>query len=371
MAWQEKRRLHFEKTFVMAAVLVFCIFVAGAGLIFRLIKNDYDLGQLTDNLKEKIRERTLALEENNRSLRMMSQALEQSPVSVILCNPEGRIIYVNPHFEEVTGYSIDEALGKNPRFLQSGLTSGETYLDMWQSVHAGKVWKGEVCNKRKDGQFFWEHVSLSPIKNDSAGIIGYVAVKEDISQRKLQEEKLLKQANYDSLTGLPNRMLAMDRLNQAILQVQRRGGAVAVLFIDLDNFKHVNDTLGHQGGDLLLKMAARRFVTCLRDCDTAARFGGDEFLLILSELQNGHDAQPILQRIIEAFMQPFTIEGQDFYTTTSVGVSICPENGTLTGELLKTSDIAMYVAKKKGKNTYCFFSDHDDGDGWERTDENA
>ena len=355
LQYQEIRRKSFERTGRLTILLVGGILCSGLILFIIVLKNQFHLNQLTHNLEEKVNERTLELQASNQNLTMMSQAIEQSPVSVIICDIQGKIEYVNPKFEEITGYSSAEAQGRNPRFLKSGNTSAETYRQMWQTVHANQVWKGEICNKRKNGELFWEYVSLSPIKNSQNGIAGYVAVKEDISQRKRYEEQLVKQANYDALTGLPNRTLAMDRLKQVILQVQRRGGSVALLFIDLDNFKLVNDTLGHESGDIVLKQAAARFLECLRDCDTAARFGGDEFLIILSELQDKSDIIPIIERILQVFATPFVLEQSEFIATTSIGVSMFPENGFDPAQLLKCSDSAMYEAKKRGKNSYYFY----------------
>ncbi len=355
LQYQEKRRISLKQTGKLTLFLAVCILCSGIILFALLLKNQHHLDQLTLNLEEKVNERTVALQESNQNLKMMSQAIEQSPVSVIICDVEGKIKYVNPKFEEITGYGFEEAYGRNPRFLKSGKTSAETYQKMWQTVHADQIWQGEICNKRKSGELFWEYVSLSPIKNNKNAIAGYIAVKEDISQRKRYEEQLVKQANYDSLTELPNRSLAMDRLKQAILQVQRRGGSVALLFIDLDNFKQVNDTLGHDCGDLVLKQAAIRFKDCLRDCDTAARFGGDEFLIILSELQGKSDVIPIIDRILYAFATPFCLGENQFIATTSIGVSMCPQNGSDPAQLLKCSDRAMYEAKNRGKNNYNFF----------------
>lgn len=353
---QEKRRLSFENTSKTTLVLVAAIFLSGAVLCALLLRNQHHLRELTHNLEKKVKERTLELEESNQSLQMMSQAIEQSPVSVMICSPEGSIEYVNPNFVEVSGYEFEEAVGRNPRFIQSGNTPESVYREMWQAVHADRVWKGEICNRKKNGQLFWESISFSPIKNGQGQIIGYLAVKEDISQRKSYEEQLLKQANYDSLTGLPNRTLAMDRLKQAILQAQRRGSSVALLFIDLDNFKQINDTMGHDCGDYLLKEAAERFSGCLRDCDTAARFGGDEFLIILSELENRKDVAPILDRIVTAFSYAFHIGNSEHLVTASIGVSMYPQDSSDASKLLKFSDNAMYKAKEKGKNSYSFFS---------------
>lgn len=355
---QERRRLNLEKTSVLTVVLITTVFISGASLFLFLLRNQRFLDQLAKTLELKVIERTSELEKSNNTLQMMSQAIAQSPVSVIICNLEGKIEYVNPQFEEVTGYSFDEAAGRNPRFLQSGQTSLEIYKEMWQYAHAGKVWKGEICNKKKNGELFWEHVSFSPIKGNRGQNTGYLAVKEDISQRKEYEDKLFKQANFDHLTGLPNRTLAMDRLRQAIRLAQRSGGQVALLFIDLDNFKEINDSLGHDYGDYVLKLAADRFVACLRDCDTAARFGGDEFLLMLTELQHRDDVMPILDRIVNEFSKPFIIDDKNFLVTASIGVSLCPVDSTDAAQLLKYSDFAMYISKKGGKNSFSFYAAH-------------
>jgi len=355
MLLHEKNRHSFKITGRLTIFLVSAIFLSGAALFVIMLRNQYRLGELTHTLEDKVQERTTALKGSNQSLKKMSQAIEQSPISVIICNLEGNIAYVNPRFVEVTGYTSAEAVGQNPKFIQSGLTSDQTYRQMWQVAHSGGVWKGEICNKRKNGELFWELVSFSPIKDEDDRPVGYLAIKEDISQQKVYEEQLLKQANYDSLTGLPNRMLAMDRLKHAILQGHRRGDAVALLFVDLDNFKQINDTLGHECGDYVLKKAAERFHGCLRDCDTAARFGGDEFLLILSELQGREDVKPIVKRVLDAFSLPFEVEGKRFLVTASIGVAMCPEDSVSSSELLKKSDNAMYQAKNMGKNNYRFY----------------
>lgn len=353
---QEDRRKSIENTGRYAIILVTVICLSGISLLVILLRNQYHLDQLTLNLEEKVKERTLDLEESNHQLKMLSQAIEQSPVSVVMCDLEGKIEYVNPKFVELTGYDLEEVIGRNPHFLQSGKTADKTYKEMWQAVHANRIWRGEICNRRKNGELFWENMSMSPIMDSGDAIAGYLAVKEDISQRKQYEEQLVRQANYDALTGLPNRTLAMDRLNQSILQAQRKGGSVALLFIDLDDFKLVNDTLGHECGDLLLKQAAQRFTDCLRDCDTAARFGGDEFLVILSELQKKEDIEPIVDRIIDTFMKPFEFGKDNFVATASIGVSFYPQDGLDKTQLLKYSDTAMYSAKKMGKNNYCCYS---------------
>ncbi|EKD39803.1 MAG: PAS/PAC sensor-containing diguanylate cyclase/phosphodiesterase, partial [uncultured bacterium] len=189
-----------------------------------------------------MQDQSVDLRMSRQKLLLLSQAVEQSPVSVIICDQEGRIEYVNAQFERISGYPADEVLGKNPGTFKSGETSATTYADMWRELRAGRQWRGELCNKKKNGELYWEHVSISPIFDEQSGTTRYLAVKEDITQRKIYEEELFHQANYDPLTQLPNRALALDRLSQAVFRTKRRLELVGLLFLDLDNFKQVNDT---------------------------------------------------------------------------------------------------------------------------------
>ena len=351
----EQRRDRFQKLYFRALLLLFGATLSGAFLVYILLRQQKSLDQLAHRLSLRVQDQSADLESSHRQLRLLSQAIEQSPTSVIICNQAGEIEYVNAQFERISGYSGDEVIGFNPRVLKSGKTPTATFENIWANLTAGKDWRGELCNKRKNGEIYWEYASISPIIDTESGTTRYLAVMEDITLRKQVEEQLFRQANFDSLTQLPNRTLAMDRLEQAIRRAKRRGELAGLLFIDLDNFKQVNDSLGHEGGDRLLSMAAERLSGCLRECDTAARFGGDEFIAILSELKTRQDAHHILERILEAFSQPFAILGTSLVTTASIGLSYAPDDGDSPAELLKKADSAMYVVKGSGKSGYCIF----------------
>jgi PAS domain S-box-containing protein len=218
------------------------------------------------------------------NLRKLSQAIEQSPVSVMITDLNGAIEYVNPEFCKITGYRSDEVIGENPRFLKSGQTPITQFKNMWNAISTGQSWSGELYNKKKNGDLFWENVTISPVKNKQGESTHYLAIKEDISLRKDYEERLLYQASYDTLTDLPNRSLAYDRIQQAIATAIREQKHLALLYMDFDHFKNINDTLGHGAGDQFLIKMAKRLKANTRDVDTVARLGGDEFLIMLNEI---------------------------------------------------------------------------------------
>lgn len=289
-------------------------------------------------------------------LRKLSRAVEQSPASVVITDTSGKIEYVNSRFVQATGYSREEVMGKTPAFLKSGHTSLEEYRQLWQTITSGGEWRGEFHNKKKNGELFWEFSSISPIMADDGTISHFLEVKEDITVRKEYEEKLLRQANYDDLTGLPNRILALDRLGQVLATGQREGLTAAVMYIDLDRFKNVNDTLGHAAGDRVIQEAAERLKKCVRASDTVARLGGDEFLVILPDLPNPIASEVAALKILDAFSRPFRLEGQEVFVTASIGLTIFPDDGTDAQQLLRNGDAAMYQAKDKGRNIHQFFT---------------
>ncbi|AUC60430.1 diguanylate cyclase/phosphodiesterase with PAS/PAC sensor(s) [Cyanobacterium sp. HL-69] len=291
-------------------------------------------------------------------LTFLHQASEQSPASIIITDNTGEIQYVNSKFERVTGYSREEVIGKNPRILKSGETSKQEYQKIWQTISSGKEWHGEFHNRKKNGELFWEIASISPIKDEYGIITHYVAVKEDITEKKHQEELLSHQANYDYLTELPNRLLGMERLKQEISKAYRDKLSVALIFLDLDNFKNINDTLGHQYGDELLVVVAQRLRGCLRESDTVARLGGDEFLIIVSSLSSPAQGEIIASKLLYAMRKPFTIAGEKRFVSASIGVTFYPQDGDTIQNLIKNADLAMYAAKKKGRNNFKFFDAH-------------
>ncbi|MGY6530255.1 MAG: EAL domain-containing protein [Cyanobacterium sp.] len=288
-------------------------------------------------------------------LKFLHQASEQSPASIIITDNTGKIQYANSKFERVTGYSREEVIGKNPRILKSGETSQDEYKKIWQIISSGKEWHGEFHNRKKNGELFWEIASISPIKDEYGIITHYVAVKEDITEKKHQEELLSHQANYDYLTELPNRLLGMERLKQEISKAYREKLSVALIFLDLDNFKNINDTLGHQYGDELLVVVAQRLRSCLRESDTVARLGGDEFLIIVSSLSSTTQGEIIASKLLHAMRKPFTIAGEKRFVSASIGVTFYPQDGDNIQNLIKNADLAMYEAKKKGRNNFKFF----------------
>ena len=294
------------------------------------------------------------------NLRKLSQAIEQSPVSVMITDLEGNIEYVNPEFCKSTGYSAEEVFGKNPRILKSGHTQPAQFKNMWNAITTGQSWSGELYNKKKNGDLYWENVTISPIKNSQGKTTHYLAIKEDISLRKDYEERLLYQANYDRLTELPNRVLAYDRLQQAVANAIRESKRIAILYMDFDHFKNINDTLGHEAGDQFLIEMARRLKSCVRDVDTVARLGGDEFLVMLTEIGGEHSEDE--SEYIEAIMhktreimqfvaKPCVIEDMEFTVTVSVGIAMFPRDGEDPHMLLRNADTAMYRSKRKERGT--------------------
>ena len=290
------------------------------------------------------------------NLRKLSQAVEQSPASVVITDTGGRIEYVNPKFCQITGYTSEEAIGQNPRILNSGHTPRPIYEELWKTIQSGKEWRGEFHNRRKDGELFWEYASISPIKAADGTITHFVAVKEDITLRKQYERRLIQQANFDEVTGLPNRFLALDRLSQALARARRHGQKVALMFLDLDRFKRVNDTLGHPAGDRALREAGLRIRGCLREEDTVARLGGDEFTVVLPGLESAIDAEPAANKILDAFAEPLTVDDWELFLTPSIGITIWPDDGSDADELMRNADSAMYRAKELGRNTARFFT---------------
>lgn len=288
-------------------------------------------------------------------LQKLSIAVEQSPATTMITNAKGKIEYVNKRFSEVSGYPKEEIIGKNPRFLKSGQTPYEVYKHMWDTISAGDEWKGEMLNRKKDGSLFWEEALISPIKDSLGKVTHFVAVKRDITEHKQEMDEVWRQANYDVLTNLPNRNLFEDRLENAVALAEREGRKLALLFIDLDGFKNVNDTYGHETGDLLLKATAERLQSHLRHSDTAARIGGDEFVIILQDSQSIEAVENVARKILDEVSKELVIQDHKVQVTASVGICVMPRDCTTSNDLLRFSDIAMYGAKQKGKNQFCHY----------------
>ncbi|MBT4076739.1 MAG: PAS domain S-box protein, partial [Gammaproteobacteria bacterium] len=290
-------------------------------------------------------------------IRTLSQTVEQSPVSVVITDSQAKIEYVNKTFEKVTGYSAQEVSGLNPRILKSEKTPGSLYKEMWGAISNGKTWQGELQNRKKNGDVFWEYAHFAPVVDEYGTTRHYLAIKEDITLRKQQEEHIIHQAHFDTLTNLPNRFLSLDRLSQLIKEAQRDDKQIAVLFLDMDDFKKVNDTLGHETGDKLLIEASERLRGIIRSGDTVGRFGGDEFIILLGGLSDSADARPIAENLLNRFRDAFRIDGRELMITLSVGIAVYPGDGENSSELLRNADSAMYHSKELGRNTYTYFTD--------------
>lgn len=288
-------------------------------------------------------------------LKMLYQALEHSPVSVVVTDAEVRILYVNRKFTQVTGYSAKEVLGENPRILKSQQTPVDTYVQLFDKITHGEEWRGEFLNKKKNGELFWERASISPIIDSDGHISHFVGVKEDVTERKRLEGEIWHRAHYDSLTGLANREFFNELLEQGILQAKHRNKQLALLYVDLDGFKEVNDTHGHDSGDTLLREVSKRLLAVVRENDTVARLGGDEFALILPSIRDLAGVQHIGNKLLQELSQPYPLgNGHDAYVTASIGVALYPRDGNDMRELLKCADKMMYQAKRQGKNQLVF-----------------
>jgi len=291
------------------------------------------------------------------NLRLAATVFETTTEGIIITNAEHYIIMVNPAFTTITGYASEEVVGKKPTSLQSGHQNTQFDETMWESLIETGKWQGELWNQRKNGEIYAEWKSIVVILDSDSQIIQYVTVFGDITKRKKAEKLIWHQANYDTLTDIPNRTLFSERLAQALCAAKRQQGQLAVMFIDLDRFKWVNDTLGHDAGDLLLKEVANRLKASIREYDTVARLGGDEFTVILSPIENISDIKVIAIRILKTLSQPFTLDKQDVSIAGSIGIAIYPENGQDVETLLKNADMTMYEAKKGGRNTFRFFEE--------------
>lgn len=304
-------------------------------------------------LAEEIRQRRLA----NQELKKLSLAVEQSPASVVITDLSGHVEYVNPMFCEVTGYRRDEVIGKETHILGSEYSDSREMEQIWKKLSNGEIWKGEFRNRRKNGKEYWESAVIAPIRNTNGDITHCLAVKQDITERKAFEQKLLEQATHDQLTGLPNRFLAVDRLQQMLQHAQRHKSIIGIIYIDLDNFKTVNDSKGHTTGDDLLIQVANRVWSQLRAEDTLCRLGGDEFMALAPDLQHPvEDLKIIVNRVITALQSPFVLRNCEINLTSSIGIALYPNDGDTVGALMSNADMAMYEAKRSGRNTFRFFT---------------
>ena len=300
----------------------------------------------------------VTLEDNEKNLRQLTQAVEQSPSSVVITDTDGMIQYVNKQFCLNTGYLPSDLIGKKPSVVQSGSTTKETYQELWQLISSGAQWHGELHNRTKTGEFIWESVVISPIFDEKGHIIQYLGLKEDITQKKEYEERLVHQANYDELTDLPNRILAQDRLKQAMAASHRAGkeSRVALLLLDLDDFKKINDTMGHDVGDQLLQEVSRRFQGIIRETDTVARFGGDEFIVIMTDVHEPIDVEYMAEKLLKQLNASFNLGGMNFFINATIGISLYPDDAQTVQGMLQDADAALNRCKQESRGYFSFFT---------------
>lgn len=289
------------------------------------------------------------------AIRKLSSAMEKVADSIFITDCNGVIEYMNPAFETITGYCREEALGQTPRIIKSGKHDEQFYQQIWETLLQGEVYRNVFINRRKDGQLYHEAVTITPLTDEHGKITHYISSGKDITESIQTQERLHHLAHHDALTGLPNRVLFVERLKHALQRAERRKRAVAVLFLDMDRFKIVNDTLGHEAGDRLLQAMAARLHACIREGDTVARFGGDEFAGFLSDVASPEDVAVVVSKFLDALAPPFLIDGHELFISGSIGISLYPEDGTDTQTLMKNADSAMYRAKQMGGNTSEFY----------------
>jgi diguanylate cyclase (GGDEF)-like protein/PAS domain S-box-containing protein len=294
-----------------------------------------------------------------KELRISATAFE-SQEGIFVTDAQNNILRVNLAFTRITGYSAEEVIGKTPRLLRSGLHDAAFYAAMWKQLNKNGSWEGEVWNLRKNGEVYPENLMITAVKDLSGVVTNYVATLTDITLRKTAEDEIRSLAFYDPLTGLPNRRLLLDRLNQAVITSARSGKDGAILFLDLDHFKTLNDSLGHDIGDMLLRQVAERLAACVREGDTVARLGGDEYVIMLEDLSEhdldaGTQVEAVGEKILSALNQPYKLLSHTCHSTPSIGITLFKDQQSSVEELLKQADIAMYQAKSAGRNTIRFF----------------
>ncbi len=298
-----------------------------------------------------ITERKLAEEK----LRLAASVFTNINEGIVITDADNRILKVNAAFTRITGYTREEVVGENPCLLSSGHLAPEFFDEMWRSLNQTGHWVGEIWNRRKNGEKYTEWLTISAVNDEQGKLSHYVAVFADISKIKEQERQLQLIAYYDALTGLPNRLLFLDRLKQAVAQAQRCGGLLAMCYGDLDGFKSVNDRYGHEAGDNVLVTIGKRMQESVRACDTVGRIGGDEFVILLMGLENFEECGMVLTRVVDSVAQPIQLDGHSVSLSTSLGVALFPQNDADPDMLFQHADQAMYQAKQTGKNIIRFF----------------
>ena len=308
------------------------------------------------DMEEILKERDEVLAIANRHLRLAAEVFKSTFEGIVVTDADQLIVSVNPAFTMITGYQAHQVIGKKPSILASGRHDVAFYESMYKGLALAGHWQGEIWNRRSDGEIFVEWITINAVKDDAGEICNYVSVFSDITNRKAVEERMSFLAQHDALTSLPNRVLLEDRLLHAISHAQRNNTKLAVIFLDLVDFKKINDSVGHHAGDQLLQIVAQQLSACVRSEDTVARLGGDEFVVLLEEISAKDNIPLIVTKILDAVSQPVVLEGRQVSVRSSVGISLYPDDGQEADELIRRADAAMYRAKIQGPNTFCFYT---------------
>jgi diguanylate cyclase (GGDEF)-like protein/PAS domain S-box-containing protein len=289
-------------------------------------------------------------------LRQQAMVFNSTQEGIVITDTQGCVLDANPAFERITEYPLDEICGRNMRFVQSGRHDRSFYLNMWKAINETGGWQGEIWNRRKGGEIYLEWVNINAVKDDKGAVVAYVGIATDINRMQHVQSELERLAHHDALTNLPNRLMLLSRLEHAVERARRYAGMGAVLFVDLDRFKQVNDTLGHKAGDELLVAVARRMRERLRDIDTLARLGGDEFVIVLEEIADAEVAATVARELIVQLQTPFPLSGGNVVQIGgSAGIALFPQHSGEVSRLIEYADTALYKAKSDGRGTCRFY----------------
>ncbi|KIF83457.1 hypothetical protein TSA66_02975 [Noviherbaspirillum autotrophicum] len=317
------------------------------GSVMRLDGKPATIGMMLDITERKQAEATT---------RMATMVYQNTGEAMTITDANGLVIDINPAFTRITGYQREEVVGQRISILRSGRQDREFYEAMWRAISSTGYWQGEIWNRRKNGDVYAEWLTINTVYHPNGTVFRRIALFSDITHKKRTDDLVWRQANFDSLTGLPNRLMFRDRLEQEIRKSHRAALPMALIFIDLDRFKEVNDTLGHAVGDKLLQQAAQRLSRCVRESDTVARLGGDEFTIILGELNQPNNVERIVQDVLKSMAEPFVLGDEIAYVSASLGITFYPDDATEIEDLLKNADQAMYAAKNLGRNRFHYFT---------------
>ena len=321
------------------------------------IRSRDEIGKMADAfnaLADSLQKSVEQVRQGQEQLRLAAEVFVNSAEAIVITDANNDIVQVNRAFTQITGYSAEEVIGRNPRILKSGEQGPEFYKEMWDTLLSTGAWQGEVMDRRKSGEIYPKWLSIAVVKNERGEITNYIALFADITERRASFERIQHLAHFDALTNLPNRTLLNQHIEQALLTAKRNRNRMALLFLDLDGFKGVNDKLGHHAGDMLLREVSNRLKHSIRETDMVSRLGGDEFVVVMSAIHQAEDAARVAQKIIDALSRAFEIEGYTVNVGTSIGISVYPDDAEDGDTLKRYADAAMYEVKLSGKNHYRF-----------------